>query len=107
MGIMSCKIIQWRSMRSVILSVNNVSLTFHLFVTLMCSLIYPTFSIGMPISIPLHITGSDSYGKKNSKIGGTNWNERAYDFHELLNTTNTLNHLSVVEYVGNGLKTNK
>jgi hypothetical protein len=36
-----------------------------------------------------------------------NGNERAYDFHELLNTTNTLNHLSAIEYAGNGLKFNK
>jgi len=36
-----------------------------------------------------------------------NGNERAYNFHELTNTANTLNHLSAVEYAKNGLKFNK
>ena len=30
--------------------------------------------------------------------------ERSYDFHDLMNTTNTLNRLSNVEYGDNGLK---
>ena len=32
-----------------------------------------------------------------------NGHERAYDFHELLNTGNTLNHMSAIEYGQNGL----
>lgn len=30
--------------------------------------------------------------------------ERSYDFHDLVNTANTLNRLSSVEYGDNGLK---
>lgn len=59
------------------------------------------------LPVPLHLTGSDSCEIFFSKIGGMNGNERAYDFHELLNSANTLNHLSAVEYAGNGLKFNK
>ena len=33
--------------------------------------------------------------------------KRAYDFQELVNTSNTLNHLSKVEYGENGLKFGK
>ena len=59
------------------------------------------------LQVPLHLTGSDSCEIFFSKIGGMNGNERAYDFHELLGTANTLNHLSEVEYAENGLKFNK
>ena len=38
-----------------------------------------------------------------SRIGGMNGHERAYDFHELVNTANTLNHISAIEYGKNGL----
>ena len=57
--------------------------------------------------MPLHLTGSNCYEVFFSKIGGMNGNERAYDFHELLSTANTLNHLSEVEYAVNGLKFKK
>lgn len=33
--------------------------------------------------------------------------ESMYDFYELVNTTNTLNQLSTIEYGENGLKLNK
>ena len=59
------------------------------------------------LPVPLHLTGSDSCEIFFSKIGGMNGNERAYDFHELTNAANTLNHMSVVEYAENGLKFNK
>lgn len=38
-----------------------------------------------------------------SKIGGMVGLERGYDFNELLNTANTLNHLFGIEYGENGL----
>lgn len=39
-----------------------------------------------------------------SKIGGMVSHERAYDFHQLVNTANTLNRLTALEYKENGLK---
>ncbi len=42
-----------------------------------------------------------------SKIGGMNGQERAYDFHELVNSANTLNHISAIEYGKNGLSFKK
>jgi hypothetical protein len=33
-----------------------------------------------------------------SKIGGMVGMERAYDFYELVNCTNTFNHVVVIEY---------
>lgn len=59
------------------------------------------------LQVPLHLIGSDSSKEFFSKIGGMNGNERAYDFHELLNTANILNHLLEVEYADNGFKFNK
>lgn len=59
------------------------------------------------LPIPLHLTGSDSCEIFFSKIGGMNGQERAYDFHELVNTANTLYQLSAIEYGENGLKFNK
>ena len=59
------------------------------------------------LSIPLHLTGSDSCEIFFSKIGRMNGHERAYDFHELVNTANTLNQLSAIEYGENGLRFNK
>jgi hypothetical protein len=56
------------------------------------------------LPMPLHLIGSDSCRKKISKIGGMCGMERAYDFQELLNSTNALNHLAVIEYGKNGLK---
>jgi hypothetical protein len=53
--------------------------------------------------VPLHLTGSDSSEKNFSKIGGMCGMERAYDFHELMNCANTLNHLAAIEYFDNGL----
>ena len=59
------------------------------------------------LQVLLHLIRSDCCEVFFSKIGGMNGNERAYDFHKLLNTTNMLNHLSKVEYGHNGLKFNK
>ena len=56
------------------------------------------------LPVPLQLTGSDSCEIFFSKIGGMNGMERSYDFHDLVNTANTLNHLSNVEYGDNGLK---
>ena len=55
------------------------------------------------LAVPLHLTGSDSCEIFFSKIGGMVGLERAYDFNELVNTANTLNHLSGIEYGQNGL----
>lgn len=54
--------------------------------------------------VPLHLTGLDSCEIFFSKIGGMVGLERAYDFHELVSTANTLNQLSGIEYGENGLK---
>lgn len=59
------------------------------------------------LPVPLHLTGSDSCEIFFSKIGGMSGAERAYDFHELVNTANTFNQLSAIEYGENGLKFNK
>lgn len=56
------------------------------------------------LPIPLHLTGSDACEVFFSKIGGMVGLEIAYDFHELVNCANTLNHLSSIEYGENGLK---
>lgn len=56
------------------------------------------------LPVPLHLTRSDSCEIFFSKIRGMNGMERSYDFHDLVNTANTLNRLSSVEYGDNGLK---
>ena len=56
------------------------------------------------VPVPLHLTGSDSCEIFFSKISGMNGMERSYDFHDLVNTANTLNRLSSVEYGENGLQ---
>lgn len=56
------------------------------------------------LPVPLDLTGSDSCEIFFSKIGGMNGMERCYDFHDLLNTANTLNRLSSVEYGENGVQ---
>jgi hypothetical protein len=40
------------------------------------------------------------------KIGGTVGLKHTYDFHEIMNTTNTLNHLVWIDDGTNGLKLN-
>ena len=45
MGSMPCREIHWRMLRPVILTVNNVLLTFNCLVTFICFL-YPIFAIG-------------------------------------------------------------
>ena len=47
----------------------------------------------------LHLTCSDSCEVLFLKIGGMNGHERAYESHKLVNTANTLNHISIVEYM--------
>ena len=56
------------------------------------------------LPVPLHLTGSDSCVIFFSKIGGMNGMERSYDFHDLVNTANTLNRLSSMEYGENDLQ---
>jgi hypothetical protein len=58
------------------------------------------------LPMPLNLTGSDLYEIFFSKVGGIQGMERAYDFHELVNCANTLNHLAAIEYGDNGLKFN-
>jgi len=53
--------------------------------------------------VPLHLTGSDSCKIFFPRIGDMNDHKHVYDFHELVNTTNTLNHISTTEYGKNGL----
>ena len=56
------------------------------------------------LSVPFHLTGSDACEVFFSKVGGMVGMERAYDFQELLGAANTINHLSQIEYGGNGIK---
>jgi hypothetical protein len=66
------------------------------------------FQVKYPhLAVPLHLIGFDSCKIFFSKIGGMCGMERAYDFSELLNCANTLNHLSAIEYGENGLKFGK
>jgi hypothetical protein len=81
----------------------DIQLSCHFVVLLICH-----FRDRCPeLAVPLHLTGSDSCEIFFSRIGGMNGLERAYDFHELVNTANTLNHISAVEYGKNGLKFKK
>lgn len=54
--------------------------------------------------VPLYLMGSNSYEIFFSKIGGMMGLQRLRGLHELINTTNTLNHLSTIEYNENGMK---
>jgi hypothetical protein len=56
------------------------------------------------LPVPLHLAGSDSCKVFFSKIEGMVGLERAYDFHEVVGTAHTLNHLSSIEYAENGLQ---
>ena len=77
----------------------DIQLSCHFVVLLICH-----FRDKFPnLVVPLHLTGSDSCEIFFSRIGGMNGQERAYDFHQLVNTANTLNHISAVEYGKNGL----
>ena len=77
----------------------DIQLSCHFVVLLICHFRDRCLDLG----VPLHLTGSDSCEVFFSQIGGMNGLERAYDFHELVNTANTLNHISVVEFGKNGL----
>ena len=77
----------------------DIQLSCHFVVLLICH-----FRDKFPdLAVPLHLTRSDSCEIFFSRIGGMNGQERAYDFHQLVNTANTLNHISAVEYGKNGL----
>ena len=78
----------------------DVQMSCHFVVLLICHFRdkYPE------LAVPLHLTGSDSCEIFFSKIGGMEGHERAYDFHQLVNTANTLNRLTSTEYKNNGLK---
>jgi hypothetical protein len=81
----------------------DIQLSCHFVVLLICH-----FRDRFPeLPVPLHLTGSDSCEIFFSRIGGMNGQERAYDFHDLVNTANTLNHISATEYGKNGLTFNK
>jgi hypothetical protein len=56
------------------------------------------------LPVPLHLIGSDSCEVFFSKIGGMVGLERAYDFHEVVGTAHTFNHLSGIDYGKNGLQ---
>ena len=56
------------------------------------------------LSVPFHLTGSDSCEIFFSKVGGMVGMERAYDFQELVGCANIVNHLSQIEYGHNGIK---
>jgi hypothetical protein len=50
------------------------------------------------LPVPLHLTGLDYYEIFVSKIGGMCGMKWIYDFHELQNCANVLNHLAAIEY---------
>ena len=78
----------------------DIQLSCHFIVLLLCH-----FRDNYPhLSVPFHLTGSDACEIFFSKVGGMVGMERAYDFHELLSSANTVNHLSQIEYGGNGIK---
>ena len=56
------------------------------------------------LTVLFYLIGSDSCEVFFSKVGGMVGMERAYDFQELLGTTNIVNHLSQIEYGRNGIK---
>jgi hypothetical protein len=67
-------------------------------------LLIKTFRDRFPsLPVPLHLTRSYSCEIFFSKIRRMVGMERAYDFHELLNSANILNQLSAIEYGENGL----
>lgn len=54
--------------------------------------------------VPLHLTSSDRCEILFFKIGDMVGLERAYDFHELVGSTNMLNRLAGIEYGKNELQ---
>lgn len=86
-------------------SKNFVSQQFFIHVQLSCHFkLVSHFEDKYPhIFVPLHLTCSDSYGKKIYKIRGMVGFERTYNFHELVGSTNTLNQLASIEYGENRL----
>ena len=56
------------------------------------------------LPIPLHLMGFDTCEIFFSKVDGMQGMEKAYDFHELVNCANTLNHLAAIEYDDNMLQ---
>ena len=81
----------------------DIQISCHFLVLLVCHFrdTYPH------LPIPLHLTGSDSCEIFFSKIGGMQGMERSYDFHEVVNTANTINRMSEIEYSKTELKFNK
>ena len=78
----------------------DIQLSCHFVVLLICH-----FHDKYPhLQVPLHLTGSDSCEIFFSKIGGMVGLEKAYDFHELVNTANTINRLAGIEFGENGLQ---
>jgi hypothetical protein len=49
------------------------------------------------LPVPLYLIGSDCCEIFFSKVGGMYGMERAYDFHELQNCANALNHLAAID----------
>ena len=56
------------------------------------------------LAVLLHLTSSDACEIFFSKIRGMEGHERAYNFHQLVSTANTLNRLTADEYKESGLK---
>ena len=78
----------------------DVQLSCHFIVLLICH-----FRDKYPHCIvPFHLIGSNSCEVFFSKVGGMLEMEKAYDLHELLGDANIVNHLSQIEYGGNGIK---
>ena len=78
----------------------DVQISCHFVVLLICHF-HDKYS---QLPVPLHLIGSDACEIFFSKIGGMEGHERAYDFHQLVSTANTLNRLTATEYKDDGLK---
>ena len=78
----------------------DVQISCH-FVVLLISHFRDTYG---NLLVPLYLTSSDACEIFFRKSGGMCGMERAYDFKELLNCSNALNHLVAIEYGENGLK---
>ena len=56
------------------------------------------------LPLPLHLTHSDACEIFFSKVDGMVGMERAFNFHKLIRSANTLNQLATVEHGTNGLQ---
>lgn len=73
-------------------------MSYH-FVVIMTVIFHEKYS---HLNVFFHLTSSDSYEMFFYKMGGMVGMERTYDFQELVNCANSLNHFFAIEYGKNG-----